>query len=474
MPTFKRMSSGALTGCSMQEVASGVGAFFDSAYFDQEYFDTGTNLLTTKPFYVKLAGSLSLISPTAPSGHTIYVANKTTAALALALSSSVVGDTIVFGAGIYPLPNNFVFLEGRTYTGQGIYAQNGGASGTWLKGTGNIEWGANVAINQMLIGDVGASFRPYPRGLTAKAAGAETYANGAHDCTFNFVRYKGGGSNLFPGNPPTSWSGTLQKYDMVDHTWIDCEFECSTVSQYAIFSLWFDCRAGGSQLHDLTWDRCHIGVKNAAGKTGVGSCILIQPGPSEGETGANNGPFTDGSDGGTLSALNANFDWNKIDHGSYNLLFNDCLLEAPMTVFPGGTKYVSINPCDYARVYSTWHGCKEYLSLHPGGTAYTDAIGQSYGWGNPIGTIGNWASIPDRCWAKNVSLTRCYSKGGSARYELGKNCVSANCSGINVSHSGSYGNATSGSFSEANRPHTALFPTDWTTAGYRPSPYDPA
>lgn len=139
-----------------------------------------------------------------------------------------------------------------------------------------------------------------------------------------------------------------------------------------------------------------------------------------------------------------------------------------------------MNICDFARPYSMWHGVQQYLAEHPGGTCLDGYA--AAGWGNPPGS--HWVDIPDVIWTDNYDLTRCYEKGrygaGSSNVmEISRACTvtgSFTGTGSLHNHAGSYGNTIVGAFSNANRPHTTLFPVDWssTTTADTPSPYDPA
>ena len=406
-----------------------------------------------------------------PSGKVHTVAAHTTAALASALAASSVGDTIAFpDKGIYPLPTNFVFPEGRTYVAKGIYDQNGGASGTWLQGTGIITWGASVTLGTslstgFLLGKSGALMRPSSRGASGSPAGSDTHTNGAHDCAFNGVRFMGGGVSLLDlsNNYTNTWASVVQKCDMIHHVWTDCEFEAplggSSTTSGGLFNIWWDQRSGGSQVHDLLFNRCHLGVKNANGVTGIARSLLFQPTPSASSSG--NGPTKAGGSVVTPANINASFNWAQVDHGAYNVAFVDCLHEAPGCNWSPQTHGYAMDICDSARAYSTWQGSK---------LGYADS-GLSIGWGNPPGS--HWVDIPTANWSDNFDFTRCYAKGGSTVFEMGRNCTVLNCGGISVGHAGSYGNTQSGSFSNSNRPHTALFPADWV-GSYNASPYDPA
>ncbi len=146
--------------------------------------------------------------------------------------------------------------------------------------------------------------------------------------------------------------------------------------------------------------------------------------------------------------------------------------------------WVPMDICDYARSYSIWQGNHTGL---PGTltTALSPSANSATGWGNP--PQGNWTQIPDRMWNVALSMTHCYVKGSyptphSVIGELGRDCAFTDCfngTGSVFNQGGSFGNVVSGSFSNARRPTTALFPAgsayDWTgtATSYTPSPYDP-
>jgi hypothetical protein len=288
---------------------------------------------------------------------------------------------------------------------------------------------------------------------------------------------------------------------------------------------WWDCRSGGSFFTKNRWYRCHMGVKNGYHSGvegyGIGTVSLLQASPTGPANSSSESVNWDGyvgganpgtkerynhpdcswsTDGGSQIALNyptlgygaqpswstyanrvgnwnKNFDTDIVDHGPDDNYWEDCLFEY--------SNWHPLNPCDWARNYSVWRGC----GTNPwsfGNTAYPNAgAGCLAGWGNPPGK--NWVQTPDAMWNNNFSLTRCYSKGslkgGSHMVgEVSRNCKVIDCNFThNQTNRGtptgtfSYGNENSGSFSNANRPSTALFTTDWSGSltTYTPSPYDP-
>ena len=223
---------------------------------------------------------------------------------------------------------------------------------------------------------------------------------------------------------------------MVDTTFNDCEFErpqitnaAAGTSLGAILNLWWDVRPGGAQVHDLTFARCHFGVKNGyhsgVDDYGSGRTILLQGAPSSSDS---TGPAIGGGSVITGANWNAAFDWGQVDHGCSNVVFQDCLFEYSL--------WYPMDICDASRPYSCWHGVQ---------AGATDG-GASIGWGNPPGS--KWTAIPTKDWTDNLDMTRCYFKGSyptahSIVYEIGRdsNVVNSfNGSGSFGDHAGSYGN----------------------------------
>jgi len=387
-------------------------------------------------------------SPT-PTGDSVVVpGGATTTTINSCVAKAVAqgaGTTLVFPAGKFSYSGTFVVPDGIDVKGQGIWDQGvgDGSGGTWLQCSRGMTWGSDCSV---------------ARG--SSSAGADTKTNGSHDVVFSFVRFKGGSNDGSPlielgGNFNSLWSSSVKRIDMVDTTFNDCELErpqstnaTDGTSKGAILNIWLDSRAGGGQVHDLHFNRCHFGVKNGYnGGTdgyGMGRCILFQPAPAE-----------HGSDGPRPSGKpdNMGFDWSQVTHGFSNTTFADCLFEYS-TWYP-------MDVCDYARSYSL-----------------TTSFGGVVGSNPPTATQAGL--IPARMWNVGFDMTRCYFKGSSSSYhvvgEIGKDCTVVDCGGTSVSmHAGSYGNTLSGAFSNSRRPHTVLFTTDWTGTGtsYTASPYDP-
>jgi hypothetical protein len=387
------------------------------------------------------------------------------------------GTWVVFPAGTFAYSGTFIVPDYINISGQGIWNQGSadGRGGTWLQCSKGMDWGSHSTIKYLLVGDNTAgstcTFHPVARG--SDAAGQFTRTHGSRDCTFDYVRFKGGsdtGASLIDlsGNYGSGlWSGTVKTEDMIDTNWYDCEFERpqvtdaaatgSTYSSYTgfIMNIWLDCRVGGAQVYGNGWYRCHFGVKNGYHSGidgyGIGPTILFQPAPAEH---ASDGPRPAGQ------ANNMNFDWSQVDHNFHDNHFEDCLFEYAL--------FCPMDICDYARTYSL-----------------TNLFGGVVGSNPP--TAAQAATIPDQMWNRDLSMTRCYSKGSSPTAhsligEIGKDCIITDCyngTGSVLNQGGRFGNVVSGSFSNADRPTTAIFPVgsthNWegTTTAYTPSPHDP-
>ena len=419
-------------------------------------------------------------SDTWPTGPETTVSTKTIPAIQAAIDAAATGTTVVCQAGTYIGGGTLYLKDGVYLKGQGIYKQavSGGGGGTWIQS--NLRWGSHSFIGYFLIGNAGgSSFRPQERG-GASSRFPVTNVSGSHGDRFFFTRFTGNlelGNN-FRGNDSGGWAASSHGViDMYDTKWFDCEWQRHSVAT-GIANLWFDCRDGGSQLHDLEWTRNHFGVKDTEGLTGIGRVFIIQPSPAEH---CFDGPRPTVTSSYPQAAVNLvgtqydpndstngwypNFDWSQVDHGAYNISLTDCLFEY--------ADWVATNPCDYARSYSIWKGNETGL---PGTLTYalTSDANRATGWGN--GPQENWMLIPTKMWMENYDVTRCYFKGGVSggpRYELCRNSASVDC---NTGGSTSYGNTRSGVFSNDNRPSTSLFTVDWTGTGssYTPSPFDPA
>jgi hypothetical protein len=470
-----------------------------------------------------------------PSGKVHKVAAHTTDALASALAASVAGDTIQFpDIGVYPLPASFVFPENRTYIGRGIYAQNGGGAGTWLQGTGTISLGsgitfgiANNSAAGLLIGKNGSglatSFRPVPKG--SSAAGSDTNANGSHDCTFNFVRFKGGGDaggnagsllvNFDSGG--SGWDTShnrLRVCHVINHVYNDCELErpqalnsvlVTTTFKNGnpgeIVNWWPDLRSGGAQVYGNHFNRCHFGVRNGyhtgVDGYGMGTTFLIQSGPDgiyatslTGTIPLGCGPNLQGGSQITYQVTptlktqwNPTFDWGQVNHNARDISLTDCLAEY--------ANWTPFDICDISRAYSMWHGI--YYWIHTQGHGGLDCLdgNPAAGYGNPSAATTQYVNFPDSVFVRNFSMTRCYVKGSlmtnyqqENQGEVTRGSVFTDCYHGTYpqfwNQNGVCGSTVTGSFSNANRPVTALFPAgaghDWNgiTTSYTPSPYDPA
>ncbi len=390
------------------------------------------------------------------------------------------GTWLVFPAGTFAYAGTFIVPDGINVRGQGIWNQGlaGGGGGTWLQCSTGMEWGSNSTIGYLLVGKNTAgltcTFHPVARGRSS--AGADTQANGSHNDVFDFVRFKGGsdaGADLMgtAANFTSSWNSTVKRDDFMDTAFNDCEFErpqstnaVDGTSLGTILNVWWDVRPGGAQVHDLTFNRCHFGVANGyhsgVDGYGMGRTILFQGAPSSKD---DTGPAIGGGSVITSANWNPAFNWAQVDHGANNIVFTDCLFEYSL--------WYPMDICDFARMYSMWHGVQSGSS---------DG-GASIGWGNPPGL--QWGRIASGAWNDNVSITRSYFKGSyptahSVVFEIGKDShVVGSCNGTGTfaNHAGSYDNSVTGSYSSSKRPSTAIFDAGWSgaTTTYTPSPYDP-
>ncbi len=418
------------------------------------------------------------MTPTpAPSRTVVAVpANATTAQIDACLAQAVAtghGTWVVFPAGKFAYAGAFVVPDYINVSGQGIWDQGSsdGAGGTWLEASSGMRWGSYSTVSDLLVGENSAAtcqFYPVARG--SSAAGSFTQAHGSQHDTFDLVRFKGGSNtgaglldlgNNFDDSWADTWRGTD---DMTYTTFDDCEFERpqstnavdgTSGSLGRILDIWWDSRAGGSQFHDVSFNRCHFGVKNGYHSGidgyGVGGTILFQPSPAEH---APDGPRPSGA------ANNMSFDWSQVTHGAYDITFTDCLFEYAL--------WYPMDICDYARSYSLTNLFNGRVGADPPTSTRADAI-------------------PDRIWNIAFSMAHCYMKGSfpvphGVVGELGKDCTFSNdfCgTGSVFTQAGSFGNVVSGSFADGSRPVTAIFPRgaayDWrgVTTRYTPSPYDP-
>ncbi|HJW74100.1 MAG TPA: glycosyl hydrolase family 28-related protein [Thermoleophilia bacterium] len=404
------------------------------------------------------------------------VTNDTAAIDAAVARARRFRGVVYLPAGAYAYRGTLTVPDRVHIRGAGIYDQGTarGGGGTWLKAA--LRWGSRVFVEQLLVGDEGP-FRPVPRG--SSAAGPDTRAHGSHDNRFSFVRFKGGGLDLGVnfGRGWTTATNPLRKYDMVRTIFNDCEWEAppgEPGSRPPLLNLWIDSRPGGARVSGNRWNRNHFGVKNSTGRYGVGRTIIIQPAPTTPSTGRASDPDTGPRVGlsvvpGVGSNLDATswnryFRWRQVDHGFSDNRFVDSLFEY--------SDWYPLNFCDWARLYSMWHGI-----FYGGNPSYG-------GWGNPPGS--QWVNIPDRMWNRGVQVVRSYNKGG-VRYNNGVSEVhksaryidSTMATGKLTNMGGRYGNVVRGSFSNNTRPRTLIFPAggqwDWTGSrtDYTPSPYDP-
>jgi hypothetical protein len=375
-----------------------------------------------------------------------------------AFDRAVAGETVYFPEGVYAHSGALIVPDGVNVQGAGIYKPSDG-SGTWLNC--GIKWGSNQTISDLKVGGQGTKFYPVSRATTNASERSKcptTYAQGSHDVTFRRVRFRGASNLINLGAYSGDWTSRVNKTDCYHTYWYDCEFErgndmnnvtlnsAAHAGEGNIFNIWVDCRAGGAQIYDLRWVRCHFGVKNGIGTSsgdGHGAAaqpngygcnrlaILMQPAPAEW---AANGPRRN------LTT----FDWDRVTHmypGPY--LIEDCVFEWSWEI--------TLNPCDDSRAYSI-----------------------SRGWGNPTGS--RWVDIPERFWLQDMTITGNTFKGNVPGGQGGlsesvivgeqmRYCTSTN----NTSGQGNLGNPHDGRFGNVNRDNRG----NTGQTAYTRSVYDP-
>ena len=205
-----------------------------------------------------------------PSDGTIIVAGTSAPAVDAAFAKAARGDTVHFPAGTYSHATLNI-PDGVDVTGAGI-------------GRTHLKFGVTFGSDSEIGGTAA-------QGLLVGNAGSIALRNreGVQNTTFSFVRFRGGGprdgvdyskytdssSNYTSYDPVVQLGGKGTKRSASRITFTDCEFERSAGSYVStrvranIMSLWEDNRQGYAHLEYLTFERCHWGVKNAAGQFGA-------------------------------------------------------------------------------------------------------------------------------------------------------------------------------------------------------------
>lgn len=172
-----------------------------------------------------------------------------TAAIVAAMSAAVSNTThsVYVPAGVYEISSITVPRE-LTVTGSD-------AGSTWLKG--RVLFGSNQRYVDLKIGDYGAS--------------AVQNESGATNTTFERCRFRGGGGSDW------TYVVRLGMSDPCSHiTFSDCEVERNLGTEgpegddgfnnVAIISA-----SDSGEVHDITFEGCHIGVSNGQGGRDIGS-----------------------------------------------------------------------------------------------------------------------------------------------------------------------------------------------------------
>jgi hypothetical protein len=228
--------------------------------------------------------------------------------------------------------------------------------------------------------------------------------NGAHGTRFRWVRFRSRGPVLWDVCDYTPlWHDGVVRYVANAHgiAWVDCEFEYTGDPGGTTFNVWWDARAGGGNVYNLTWQRCTFGVKNSAGQYGSGAMgMLIQPSPPEHATDGPRPRKT--SDPGGIHSTNFGFDFSQVTHGSGRAALGGAKgygFRIWDSAFVGRASFSTFDLCDYIRAWAMVH----YRLASP------DKV-----------TRAMKAAAPDQVTAKGVSLRNVWMAGDFTR-EGGRN-----------------------------------------------------
>ncbi len=269
------------------------------------------------------------------SGGSVTAANTSATAIDAAISAAKAkgpGTTVFFPRGDYSHAT-LTWPDGINLRGAGIGA-------TRLDFA--LKFGSNSFIeNATMGGTQSTSF---------------SFVNGAHDSVFEDVRFRGRGFSLWQATDFTSeFNGGVvnRSGNFHDVAFRRAEFEYTGVADGDLWSIWWDVRAGGGSIYDVTWEDCVFGAKNSTGAFGQGRMgILIQPSPPEH---ASDGPRPGAA---ITGSTDYNFDWSQVTHGSgtaipaadYGFRITGCY-------FVGPASLSSFDLCDYVRAWAmtTYH-----------------------------------------------------------------------------------------------------------------------
>jgi len=269
-------------------------------------------------------------TPAAPSGGVVTVAGTSEGAIDSAVSaarSRGAGTTVYFPSGSY--------THGTMSWPSGIDLRGDGIGRSRLNFA--LSFGSDSRIEDVTLGGTQST--------------AFSFANGAHDSVFEDVRFRGRGSSIWSATDFTSsWSDRVvnEDADFHDMMFNRAEFEYSNANA-DLWSIWWDSRAGGGRVYDITWQDCTFGVRNSAGAYGLGRVgFIMQPSPPEhAASGPRPGAAITGS-------TDYDFDWSRVTHGAglaadpgadYGFRLVRCR-------FVGRAGFVAFNACDYLRAWA--------------------------------------------------------------------------------------------------------------------------
>ena len=191
-------------------------------------------------------------------------------------------------------------------------------------------------------------------GLTMGSATQHTpfeLRDGAHSTTFRWVRFRSRGpSSGTSATTPGHWRDRVVNRTANAHgiAWLDCEFEYTGDPHGTTFNIWWDARAGGGNIYDLSGSaaRSAQGTRPVNTAQDRWACSSSRRRRSTRATGR--------APGGVIST-NFKFDLSKVTHGSgraaiggshgYGFRIWD-------SDFVGPATFASFDLCDYVRAWA--------------------------------------------------------------------------------------------------------------------------
>ena len=290
------------------------------------------------------------------------------------------GTTVYFTAGSYS-HSALTWPKGINLRGDGI-------------GKTKLNFGMRFGSGSIVGG------RYESMGLTigsTHSTSAFSLRSGAHGTRFRWVRFRSRGPVLWDMCDFTHhWRDRVSRDTANAHdiAWTDCEFEYTGDGSGTTFNIWWDARAGGGNIYNMTWRRCTFGVKDSTGHYGSGRTgMLIQPSPPEH---ASDGPRPE------VATTNYSFDFSKVTHGSGQAAIGGAKgygFRIWDSAFVGSASLASFDLCDYIRAWAM----VRYRLSDPSKV-----------------TAAMRAAAPDRVTTKGVSLRSVWMSGDFCP-EIGRN-----------------------------------------------------